>query len=72
MKAFFIFKNLNAGSNNYLQLLCKEIIEFLLYRGYPSQIWPAKYPEKIIVRNFIVLWNSAGGHLTYFPHGTNK
>ena len=31
---------------NYLQLLCREIIEFLLYRGFPRPIWPAKYHER--------------------------
>ena len=31
---------------NYLQQLCREIIEFLLYRGFPRPIWPAKYHER--------------------------
>ena len=31
--------------NNYVQLLCRESIEFLLYRGFPSPIWPAKYHD---------------------------
>ena len=31
---------------NYLQQLCREIIEFLLYRGFPQPIWPAKYHER--------------------------
>ena len=31
--------------NNYLQQLCREILEFLLYRGFPRPIWPAKYHE---------------------------
>ena len=30
---------------DYLQLLCREIIEFLLYRGFPRPIKPVKYPE---------------------------
>ena len=34
------------GANNYLQLLYREIIEFLLYRGFPRPIWPAKYYER--------------------------
>ena len=38
--------NLSKGGNNYLQLLCREIIEFLLYRGFPRPIWPAKYHER--------------------------
>ena len=32
--------------NNYFQLLCREIIEFLHNRGFPRQIWPAKYHER--------------------------
>ena len=31
--------------NNYLQLLCREIIEFLLYREFQRPTWPAKYHE---------------------------
>ena len=31
---------------NYLQLLCREIIEYLLYRGFPRPIWPAKDHER--------------------------
>ena len=27
-------------------LLCREIMEFLLYRGFPRPIWPAKYHER--------------------------
>ena len=33
-------------NDNYLQQLCREIIEFLLYRGFPRPIWPAKYHER--------------------------
>ena len=36
----------NALFYNYLQLLCREIIEFLLYRGFPRPIWPAKHHER--------------------------
>ena len=32
--------------NNYLQQLCREIIEFLLYRGFPRPIGPAIYHER--------------------------
>ena len=31
---------------NYLQLLCREIIEFLIERGFPRPIWPAKDHER--------------------------
>ena len=45
-----IFKLLNKMfkliNNNYLQLLFREIIEFLLYRGFPRPIWPANYDER--------------------------
>ena len=33
-------------NNDYLQLLCREIIEVLLYRGFPRPNWPAKYHER--------------------------
>ena len=31
---------------NYLQLHCRAVIEFLLYRGFPRQIWPANYHDR--------------------------
>ena len=30
---------IDAGNYNYLQLLCREIIKVLLYRGFPRPIW---------------------------------
>ena len=48
-------------NNNYLQLLCREIVDFLLYRGFPRPNWSrgqVKIPEKIVVRNFIASWNT--------------
>ena len=31
---------------DYLQQLCGEIIEFLLYRRFPGPNWPAQYHER--------------------------
>ena len=42
----WICSHCRHARNNYLQLLCKELIEFLLYRGFPRPSWPAKSPYK--------------------------
>ena len=47
-KVYFIYglKYTLSMVYNYLQQLCREIIEFLLYRGFPRPIWPPKYHER--------------------------
>ena len=68
---------------NYFQQLCREIIEFLLYRGLPWPIWPAitsvvnwskifNFPKNMIflLRNtFLTQWKAIIWQYFFFFEG---